>query len=268
MKPLIRVALVDDEPPARERLATLLADHPHVRIIGEAGDVPEAARLCAELRPDLIFLDIQMPRASGFELLPLLTTNPSIIFVTAFDRFAVRAFEVNALDYLLKPVHPDRLAMALERIERIERVEDGEVSEAGELGELGELGEAEDYSSEAACLLESDLVRLQEDRKLRVVPIAMISYIEAEGNFTRVYLAAGPPAFVRRSLAVWNRILPPSLFVRIERSMILRLAAVQQLRYDSREKAVVELEGRAHPLELRRRAALRLRQALDGASSS
>ena len=268
MKPLIRVVLVDDEPPARERLATLLADHPRVRIIGEAGDVPEAARLCAELRPDLIFLDIQMPRASGFELLPLLTTNPSIIFVTAFDRFAVRAFEVNALDYLLKPVHPDRLAMALERIQRIERVEDGEVSEAGELGELGELGEAEDYSSEAACLLESDLVRLQEDRKLRVVPIAMISYIEAEGNFTRVYLAAGPPAFVRRSLAVWNRILPPSLFVRIERSMILRLAAVQQLRYDSREKAVVELEGRAHPLELRRRAALRLRQALDGASSS
>ncbi len=271
MKPLIRVVLVDDEPPARERLATLLADHPRVRIIGEAGDVPEAARLCAELRPDLIFLDIQMPRASGFELLPLLTTNPSIIFVTAFDRFAVRAFEVNALDYLLKPVHPDRLAMALERIQRIERVEDGEVSEvseAGELGEAGETGETGDYSSEAACLLESDMVRLQEDRKLRVVPIAMISYIEAEGNFTRVYLAAGPPAFVRRSLAVWNRILPPSLFVRIERSMILRLAAVQQLRYDSREKAVVELEGRAHPLELRRRAALRLRQALDGASSS
>ena len=138
MKPLIRVALVDDEPPARERLATLLADHPRVRIIGEAGDVPEAARLCAELRPDLIFLDIQMQRASGFELLPLLTTNPSIIFVTAFDRFAVRAFEVNALDYLLKPVHPDRLAMALERIQRIERVEDGEVSEVSEAGELGD----------------------------------------------------------------------------------------------------------------------------------
>lgn len=274
MKPLIRVALVDDEPPARERLATLLAAHPNVRVIGEAGDVPEAARLCAELRPDLIFLDIQLPRASGFELLPLLTTNPSIIFVTAFDRFAVRAFEVNALDYLLKPVHPDRLAMALERIERIELVEEGEagevseVSEASEASEAGELGEAEDYSSEAACLLESDMVRLQEDRKLRVVPITMISYIEAEGNFTRVYLAAGPPAFVRRSLAVWNRILPPSLFVRIERSMILRLAAVQQLRYDSREKAVVELEGQAHPLELRRRAALRLRQALDGAASS
>ena len=264
MKPLIRAVLVDDEPPARERLATLLGAHPNVRVIGEAGDVLEAARVCAADPPDVVFLDIQLPRASGFELLPLLTTNPSIIFVTAFDRFAVRAFEVNALDYLLKPVHPDRLAMALERIERIERVEDGEVSE---VSEAGELGEAEDYSSEAACLLESDMVRLQEDRKLRVVPIAMISYIEAEGNFTRVYLAAGPPAFVRRSLAVWNRILPPSLFVRIERSMILRLAAVQQLRYDSREKAAVELEGRAHPLELRRRAALRLRQALDGASS-
>ena len=262
MKPSIRAVLVDDEPPARERLATLLAAHPNVRVIGEAGDVLEAARVCAEDPPDVVFLDIQLPRASGFELLPLLTTNPRIIFVTAFDRFAVRAFEVNALDYLLKPVHPDRLAMALERIERIERVEEGEA------GEVSELGEAEDYSSEAACLLESDMVRLQEDRKLRVVPITMISYIEAEGNFTRVYLAAGPPAFVRRSLAVWNRILPPSHFVRIERSMIIRLAAVQQLRYDSREKAVIELEGRAHPLELRRRAALRLRQALDGASSS
>jgi two-component system LytT family response regulator len=246
MKPLIRVVLVDDEPPARERLATLLADHPHVRIIGEAGNVPEAARLCAELRPDLIFLDIQMPRASGFELLPLLTTNPSIIFVTAFDRFAVRAFEVNALDYLLKPVHPDRLVVALERVE-------GVMAGAGQ-----------DPSSEVASLLETDMVRLQEDRKFRVLPLPMISWIEAEGNFTRVYLADGPPAFVRRSLTVWDQILPPALFARIERSMIVRLGAVKNFRYDSREKAVVELEGRPHPLELRRRAALRLRQALDG----
>ena len=79
MKPLIRAVLVDDEPPARERLATLLAAHPNVRVIGEAGDVLEAARVCAEDPPDVVFLDIQLPRASGFELLPLLTMNPRII---------------------------------------------------------------------------------------------------------------------------------------------------------------------------------------------
>ncbi len=248
MKPLITAVLVDDEPPARERLATLLGAHPNVRIIGEAGDVLEAARVCAEDPPDLIFLDIQLPRASGFELLPLLTTNPRIIFVTAFDRFAVRAFEVNALDYLLKPVHPDRLAMALARLGR-------PIDVGGEMTSL--------ERAAATPLEEEDLISLPEDRRLRLVPLRSIACIEAKGNFTRVHAVGAPPAFIRRTLAQWQELLPPNLFMRLDRSMMIRLGAVRRLQVVSREKVLVEVEGLALPLELRRRAALRLRQALD-----
>ena len=248
MKPLIRVVLVDDEPPARERLAALLGAHPNVRVIGEAGDVLEAARVCAEQLPDLIFLDIQLPRASGFELLPLLTMNPRIIFVTAFDRFAVRAFEVNALDYLLKPVHPDRLALALARLGR-------PIDVGGEMTSL--------ERAAATPLEEEDLISLPEDRRLRLVPLRSIACIEAKGNFTRVHAVGAPPAFIRRTLAQWQELLPPNLFMRLDRSMMIRLGAVRRLQVVSREKVLVEVEGLALPLELRRRAALRLRQALD-----
>lgn len=248
MKPLITAVLVDDEPPARERLATLLGAHPNVRVIGEAGDVLEAARVCAEDPPDLIFLDIQLPRASGFELLPLLTTHPRIIFVTAFDRFAVRAFEVNALDYLLKPVHPDRLALALARLGR-------PIDVGGEMTSL--------ERAAATPLEEEDLISLPEDRRLRLVPLRSIACIEAKGNFTRVHAVGAPPAFIRRTLAQWQELLPPNLFMRLDRSMMIRLGAVRRLQVVSREKVLVEVEGLALPLELRRRAALRLRQALD-----
>lgn len=248
MKPLITAVLVDDEPPARERLATLLGAHPNVRVIGEAGDVLEAARVCAEDPPDLIFLDIQLPRASGFELLPLLTMNPRIIFVTAFDRFAVRAFEVNALDYLLKPVHPDRLALALARLGR-------PIDVGGEMTSL--------ERAAATPLEEEDLISLPEDRRLRLVPLRSIACIEAKGNFTRVHAVGAPPAFIRRTLAQWQELLPPNLFMRLDRSMMIRLGAVRRLQVVSREKVLVEVEGLALPLELRRRAALRLRQALD-----
>jgi len=106
----IRAVLVDDESPARARLRSLLKAHADVEIVAEAGDVESAAEACAREDPDVVFLDIQLPRASGFELLSRLSGATAVIFVTAFDGYAVRAFEVNALDYLLKPVHPERLA--------------------------------------------------------------------------------------------------------------------------------------------------------------
>lgn len=233
----LKVIIVDDEPPARERLRILLSAHPQLEIVGEAGDVQAAAELCASLLPDVIFLDIQLPRANGFELLPRLTGRPAIIFVTAHDRFATRAFDVNALDYLLKPVHPDRLALSIERLR-------SQTQEAQQ------------------PLTELDLVALKEDRGLRIVPLTAISYIKADDNYTCVYLLDIPPAFVRRSLAEWEKILPPDKFVRVDRSLIIRIAAIRSLRVETRDSAELIISGQDLPISLGRRAALFLRRAL------
>ncbi len=245
--PRLRAILVDDEPPARELLRALLAAHAErVEIVGEARSAAQAAELCARLRPDLVFLDIHMPREDGFALLPRLPAPlPAIIFVTAHDAFAVRAFEVNALDYLLKPVAPARLAAALAR--------------------LAPPTAPPVPSTASAPLAASDTVLLRADTQLRAAPVASLTHIEAEENYTRVHLADAPPMLIRRALAEWETLLPADLFVRIDRSLLVNLHAVRALDTRSRDEALLHLAGRdpAKPLVLARRASLRLRQALD-----
>ena len=231
----IRTILVDDEPPARERLATLLGAHSQVKIVGEAGDVEGARELCAREMPDLVLLDIHLPRASGFDLLPMLTGSPAIIFVTASDDHALKAFEVNALDYLLKPIHPDRLALALSRVQAKAPESPG-----------------------------PNLVALSEDRGLRLVPIQSITHIQAVDNYTNVHLQEGAPAFIRRSLGGWEKLLPQDQFLRIDRSLMIRLDAVTALTSESRDSSLLRLAGQEKPILLGRRAALLLRRARKG----
>src|SRR5262249_2674805 len=154
-----------------------LASHPRVKIVGEAADIESAVELCDRLQPDLVFLDVQLRREKGFDLLPRLTHPAAIIFVTAYDRYAVRAVEVNALDYLLKPVHPERLATALARV-----------------------GTGTDATRPAQALTETDVVSLREDSGLRLVPVREITHIQSEENYSRVHLAGARPALVRRSM--------------------------------------------------------------------
>ncbi len=234
-----KVLIVDDEPPARERLGTLLAAHPELEIVGEAGDVHAAATLCANLLPDLIFLDIQLPRNSGFDLLPLLTGSPAIIFVTAHDRFATRAFDVAASDYLLKPIHPERLALAIKRLQL--------------------------PSPNTKLPLQQpalDHISIKEDRQLSTLPLSSVSHITAHDNYSSVHLLDRPPAFVRRSLADWEKILPPDEFIRVDRSLIVRLAAIIALRTDTRDLAELIITGKDDPIPLGRRASLAIRRSL------
>lgn len=237
MKARIRALLVDDEPPALERLTSLLAAHPEVEIVGEACDVETAASLAAILRPDVIFLDIQLPRASGFELLPRLEGRPAIVFVTAHDRFALRAFAVNALDYLLKPIHPDRLANCLERL-------------------------FSPVPSPAERFQESDQVALREDSRLSLISLLSITHIIADGNYTQVHQLNSAVALVRRSLVEWGKLLPSQMFLRIDRSLIVRLSAVQSLSIVTRESGVLLISGHEKAILLGRRPSLRLRQAM------
>jgi two-component system LytT family response regulator len=239
MTATLKAIIVDDEAPARERMVTLLSAFPHIVIAAEAADVPTAAARCADVAPDIVFLDVQLRGESGFDLLPKLTGAPAIIFVTAHDRYAVRAFDVNALDYLLKPVHPARLAAA-----------------------LGRVGTPPADRLPESPLQTGDLVALRDDRGLRLVPLQRITHIESDENYTRVHVAGEAPAFVRRSMIEWHRSLPAADFVRVGRSLIVQVASVREVQAESRDLARVHLAGQAEPLIVARRASVRIRKVL------
>lgn len=245
---MLRALLIDDEPPARDLLRRLLLAHAtDVEVVGEARSVADATAQCARHRPDLLFLDVQMPREDGFALLPRLAAPlPAVIFVTAYDTFAVRAFDVNAVDYLLKPLTPERLARALERVVEAPLADPSRST-----------------VPPSVALQPTDTIFLRSDTTLRTAPIASLTHIEAEENYTRVHLVDGAPMLVRRTMAEWEKILPAGLFVRVERSLLVNRAAVRKLDVLSRDVAYAQLVGRATPLTLARRASLRLRQALD-----
>ncbi len=233
----ISAVIVDDEPPARKFLRSMLASHPEILVAGEAGDVQSAAELCNRVKPNLVFLDIQLPRLDGFALLPLLESSPEIVFVTAFDRYAVRAFQVNAMDYLLKPIAPDRLASTVSRL-------------------------AKRRPDIAETLLDTDLVALREDSQLRMVPVKTLTHIKAEDNYTSVHLKDGSTALVRRTLGEWKALLPADFFLRVDRSLIVRLDAISELKTVSRDLSEVFFLGSNASVRLGRKASLRLRKAI------
>lgn len=238
MQTLLRTLIVDSEAPARELLQDMLATHQNVKVVGEANSAPTAVSLYEDLHPNLVFMDVQMPKGDGFSLLSKLQPLPAIIFVTACDEFAVKAFEVDAVDYLLKPVRPERLANALHRVVYSQK------------------------PARADRLFYDDKILLDSDADLRVVFVAEISGIVAEGNYTRVHLADGSSSFVRRGITQWDCMLPKPFFVRVNRSLIIHLQAVRKVIAQARDEVSVEVEGFNVRLLLGRRASFRLRRAL------
>ena len=238
MKPELRALIVDDEAPEREILCELLEEFSQVKVVGEANSVATAVSLCADLKPNLLFLDVQMRGGNGFSILPKLDPLPSIIFVTAFDEFAARAFEINAIDYLLKPVSRDRLAHALERIVH------------------------QPTATYSKPFREDDQIFLKSDSRMCVVYVTEISGIEAQENYTRVYLADGTTEFLRRTMNEWEKLLPKTLFLRVHRSLIVNLNCVRKVLAEDRDDSAIEIAGFPKPIPLGRKAALRLRKAL------
>jgi two-component system LytT family response regulator len=232
-----RALIVDDEAPAREFLRALLSAHPEVQIVGEAANVTEAIAQYHALQPDLIFLDVQMPKQDGFSLLPELRPVPEIIFVTAYDCFAVKAFEVNAVDYLVKPIREDRLALALMRL-----------FSSGE--------------RQAKPFTQNDRIFLYSDLELRVVMPNDITHIEAEGNYSRVHFIGKESLFIRRKMSEWEALLPRDLFARVDRSLLINLQSVSKVRSLPEHQTQVHLMGAKALLELGRMASSRLKKAL------
>jgi two-component system, LytTR family, response regulator len=243
MQTLLRALIIDSEAPERERLQDMLATHRNVRVVGEANSAPTALSLYEDLHPNLVFMDVKMPKGDGFALLPKLRPLPAIIFVTAYDEFAVKAFEVDAVDYLLKPVRPERLANALQRVVHSQK------------------------PSQATRLSYTDKILLDTDENMHVVFVAEISGIAAEGNYTSVQLADGSSSFVRRGIAQWDSMLPKPFFIRVERSLIIHLKAVRKVIAEDRDEVSVDVEGFKEPLLLGRRGSFRLRRALRESSA-
>ena len=226
----MRALIIDDERLARTELRRLLAAHPDIEIAGEAATAQEALSLIPSLEPELLFLDIQMPGMTGFELLEALDDVPQVIFTTAYDEFAFRAFEVNALDYLLKPIAPARLAAALARLKPVK----------------------------PARPLHQVFVR--DGERCWIVRIADIALLESEGNYTRVYFGKERP-LIPRSLSALEERLDTSAFFRADRKYLVNLDWVERVENGVAGNLVVTLRNGAS-VSMSRRQSSRLKDLL------
>ena len=214
----MKALIVDDEPLARRELRRLLAAHPDVEVVGEAGGADEAEQALAASGADLLFLDIQMPRRTGMQLLESLEDAPQVVFTTAHDEHALRAFELGALDYLLKPIAPARLATALERVRQRMAMPAGE----------------------ALPMTRPLLVRDGDEPCL--VTLQDISVIEAAGNYVQLHFGERRPLLLH-ALSALERRLDPDHFFRASRSLIVNLDHVERFETGVRLELIAHLRG-------------------------
>jgi two-component system LytT family response regulator len=239
----MKALLIDDERLARNELRRLLAAHADIEIVGEAVDVEDALQKVAELKPGLLLLDVQMPGADGFSLLERLEPPlPAVIFTTAYDEFAVKAFEFNALDYLLKPVDPNRLIAALERLRQRESAAPGAVA------------------GPALRLALDDKVFVREGDRCWFVAVKNIRLLESEGNYTRLHFDDQKPQLFRSLTAMEERLDPRSFF-RANRKQVINLTWVEGIEPWFSGGLLVKLKG-GLKVELSRRQAQDFRERM------
>lgn len=234
----MRILIVDDEALARSYLCEQLAAFPDVTIVGQAANGFEAVKLVDELSPDLVLLDIQMPKLSGFEVLELLGERaPAVVFVTAYDEFALRAFEIHAVDYLLKPVEPPRLKSALERATaRLQNKSAAPVAPA------------QSQALAAAARppgARLDRVLIREDSKVLVLPVEKLDYIEAQDDYLW-FNADGKRHRKQQTMSDLESQLDPARFVRIHRSYLLNIDRLSRLELYSKDSWLAILTSGAH----------------------
>ncbi|MBX2915400.1 MAG: response regulator transcription factor [Cyclobacteriaceae bacterium] len=236
----MRALIIDDERLARKELAKLLEEHPSIEVVGEAMNADEAEQMINELNPDLLFLDIQMPGRTGFQLLESLESVPLVVFTTAYDEFALKAFEVNALDYLLKPIQAERLTEAIHKIMEKERAKIGR-------GAGKKLG------------LE-DQVFVKDGERCWFVSLANIRYFESDGNYIKVYFDANRP-MIHKSLNALDDRLDERAFFRASRKHIINLSWVEGIEPWFNGGLMVKLRG-GDKVEVSRRQAAKFKDMM------
>lgn len=231
--------IVDDERLAVDGIRILLADFPHIRIVGSADSIKAAVRLTEKWQPDVIFLDIHLQGESGFDLFDKTRVTARVVFVTAFDRYAVRAFEINALDYLLKPVSKKRFARTMDRI-----LKQPSLPAAAPVPDLS-------YS---------DRLLLNLNHTVKFPRVSRITCITAEGDYTRVRIHGEKSELILRTLKSWEAILPRTHFLRIHRSSIINLEFIREIQSTTSNRFLVFLKDRETPMVMSQRCAAKLRK--------
>ena len=232
--PTLDTLIVDDERLVRNEIRRMLDGHDAVEVVGEAADATEAEAAVDDLDPDLLLLDVQMPDASGFDLLERLDEVPRVVFVTAYDEYAIRAFEVNALDYLVKPVEEERLAEALETVQQQAALSE---DAAGPVPQPDTAA-----NQEPEPLTVDDRVFVKDERRCWFVRLGEVRLFEAAGNYTRLYFEGEEP-LVHRSLSSLEERLEPARFFRASRQHILNLEWVEDMNRRPNGKLLAHLPG-------------------------
>jgi two-component system LytT family response regulator len=241
-----RAIIIDDERLARNELRKLLGDHAEIEIIAEATNAEEGKQKIEEMQPDLIFLDIQMPGKTGFDLLTELERAPHVIFTTAYDEYALKAFEVNALDYLLKPVEPKRLADALLKLENIDEKEN---SQSGDHG-----------IPQRGILTDHDQVFVKDGERCWFVKLADIRLFESVGNYAKVYFSTNKPLILKSLNALEER-LDEKVFFRANRKHIVNLRMIEKVEPYFNGGLLLEIKG-GEKVEVSRRQAVKFKEMM------
>jgi two-component system LytT family response regulator len=243
----VKALIVDDERLARKELRRLLAEHPRIQVVGEAANAAEARSAMLDLEPELVFLDVQMPGESGFDLLESLDAVPLVVFTTAYDEYALQAFEVSALDYLVKPIEPRRLARTVERL-------------LATHGATGGARQEMDVRSGAPPLSEHHRVFVSDGKRSWLVQLGDVRLFESVGNYTRVFFGKEKP-LIHRSLNDLVAKLDDQVFFRANRQQIINLKAVRAIHPWFGGRMMAELEG-GHEVTLSRRRAREFRDRM------
>lgn len=245
----LTAVVVDDEELARAVLREMLRAHPEIEVLGECANGFEAVKMVAERKPDLLFLDIQMPKLDGFEVLELIGSDIAVIFATAYDQHALRAFEVHAVDYLLKPVAQDRFESALERAKkRLGTPPSPAVSElAASAREPGHF---------------SERIVVKDGTRVQIIPVAKLDYVEAQDDYVAL-ASEGKKHLKQQTIASLESALDPKNFLRIHRSYLVNLERVTKVEPYGKDSHVAILRDGAR-LPVSRSGYARLRAVLDG----
>jgi two-component system LytT family response regulator len=241
----MRAIIIDDERLARSELKKLLADYPEIEVIAEAANAAEGIEKIESLSPDLIFLDIQMPGKTGFDMLAEVDRAPHVIFTTAYDEYALKAFEVNALDYLLKPVEPKRLADAIQKL-HMQEERDNHVSSG--------------MNMNRSMLSEVDQVFVKDGERCWFVKLGEIRLFESVGNYAKVYFGPNKPLILKSLNALEER-LDEKTFFRANRKHIVNLRMVEKVEPYFNGGLLLELKG-GEKIEVSRRQTVKFKEMM------
>ena len=240
----MRAIIIDDERLARTELRKLLQDYPEVEVVDEAANADEGINKIDTLQPDLVFLDIQMPGKTGFDMLAELERAPHVIFTTAYDEYALKAFEVNALDYLLKPIEPKRLADAMQKLHVAETKENHILPE----------------NFNQSMLTEADQVFVKDGERCWFVKLSDIRLFESVGNYAKVFFGANKPLILKSLNALEER-LDQKTFFRANRKHIVNLRMIEKIEPYFNGGLLLELKG-GEKIEVNRRQTVKFKEMM------